>query len=181
MNEREAIEFIMQEIKEQRRADHEMYLDMRKQTTSTYDRFLDRLRELDEREAVHVAPALVIPKTPTLTSAEPSESKKAELKEIMHNLPRHALHTVEEMRVDKYDLEEEETRKQAKMDDVLPLVREYLKNADGSEPIRDIQYYVETELNHTWNNFSQVMIEMMKLDTRIQRSKVRGYFIYKEE
>lgn len=50
MNEREALQFIMEELKEQRRADFDMYFEMRKNITNQYDRFLDRLRDLDDRD-----------------------------------------------------------------------------------------------------------------------------------
>ena len=183
MNEREALKFVMEEIKEQRRADHEMYLDMRKQTTSMYERFLDRLRELDERdfEREERVKPLIMPKRELLTSAEPPQEQLKELQGLFKTLPPapSAHLTPSEIRVDKYEVEEEKP-KQVKMEDVYPLVVEFLKHADGSEPLRDIQYYVETEMNYTWTNFSQVMGDMMKADPRIQRSKVRGYYIYKE-
>lgn len=185
MNEREALQFVMEEIKKQRRADHEMYLDMRKQTTAMYERFLDRLRELDERdyERNRKTP-LIIPKA-HVTAAEPPKEQLTELQGLFKTLPPapSAHLTPSEMRVDRVEVEaneEEESRNYAKMEDVLPLVVDYLKHADGSEPLRDIQYYVESEMNYKWVNFSIVMSNLMTLDPRIQRSKVRGYYIYKE-
>lgn len=185
MNEREALEFVMQEIKEQRRADHEMYLDMRKQTTAMYERFLDRLRELDERDFQRRDPIVQAVQQyesqkiqPQITATKPISTVQT-IADIFKQLPvpKSSHLTPTELRVDKY---EEEPSKQKRLEDVLPYVVEYLKHADGSEPLRDIQYYVETEMNHNWNNFSGVMGNLMNLDPRIQRSKVRGYYIYKE-
>lgn len=50
MNERDAISFIMEELKEQRRHDFEMYFEMRQHTTSMYNALLERLREVDDLE-----------------------------------------------------------------------------------------------------------------------------------
>jgi hypothetical protein len=175
MNEREAIQFIMEELKEQRRADFDMYFEMRKNITNQYERFLDRLRDLDEREAPRT---LVIPREP--------EIKHEKLRAFFESkLPEPKFKgTPEELRVDRVKIEEpveSEKREYLNIErDVLPIVVDYMKNADGSEPLRDIQYYVESELDTKWVNFSIVMSRVMENEPRIQRSKVKGYYIWRE-
>lgn len=50
MNEREAIKWILEELKEQRKQDFDMYFEMRKQTTMRYDALMNRLRFIDEQD-----------------------------------------------------------------------------------------------------------------------------------
>jgi predicted KAP-like P-loop ATPase len=177
MNEREALQFIMEELKEQRRADFDMYFEMRKNITNQYDRFLDRLRDLDDRDR-------------KLNEVEPKEHiiKHEKLRAFFEDkLPEPKFKgTTEELRVDRIKVEEEEPIKSEKKEyvniekDVKPIVVEYMKNADGSEPLRDIQYYAESELGTTWVNFSIVMSRIMESEPRIQRSKVKGYYIWRD-
>lgn len=50
MNERQAIQWILEELKEQRKQDFEMYFEMRKQTSMRYEALLNRLRFIDEKD-----------------------------------------------------------------------------------------------------------------------------------
>jgi hypothetical protein len=175
MNEREALQFIMEELKEQRRADFDMYFEMRKNITNQYDRFLDRLRDLDDRdrELNKVSPPEPVIKHEKLRAFFESKLPEPKFKG-----------TPEELRVDRVKIEEpveSEKREYLNIErDVLPIVVDYMKNADGSEPLRDIQYYVESELDTKWVNFSIVMSRVMENEPRIQRSKVKGYYIWRE-
>lgn len=175
MNERQAIEFILEEIKEQRRADFDMYFEMRKQTTAQYERFLDRLRELDEldRELNAVSPREYVEDVPPPTYVPTVP--------YIHTLPEPRFKgTKEELRVDRIEDEHEKKRYIDIEKEVAPLVIEYMMHADGSEPLRNIQYYVESELGQSWVNFSVVMSRIMDNEPRIQRSKVRGYYIWRD-
>jgi hypothetical protein len=179
VNEREAIQFILEELKEQRRADFDMYFEMRKNTTAQYDRFLDRLREIDEKERElndsfpKPEPQMILPKPLRET-----------VKDIFKQLPvpKSLDLSVADVRDERVMEEEAHERKsQVPAEEVAHYIVEYLKHADGSEPLRDIQYYVETEMNTQWSNFTEVMKRTMQLNPCIQRSKVRGYYIYKED
>lgn len=104
MDERQAIEFILQEIKEQSRKDFELYFQLRTQRNEEYKMYLDRLRDIDERED----------KTIPVKKPEfkPLEVRRGKLPE-----PRFK-GTPEELRVDRIDEEIPEV-------ELSPIIPEY--------------------------------------------------------
>jgi hypothetical protein len=131
MNEREAIAFILQELKEQRRADFDMYFEMRKNTTAQYERFLDRLREIDEldRELKAVTPppepGLIIPKS--LTADLMKAYHEAEPGKVLPE-PRFK-GTESELRVDKYE-DTGTYKERVSMEDAVETIEQYLKDVN---------------------------------------------------
>lgn len=170
MNERQAIEFIMNEIKEQRRADFEFYLKMRNQSTETYERFLDRLRELDERET---KVKMEEPVKPAGFFNPNFEQIKETLKDIP--IPRSAHMTQSEMRVDRIKVEKKTT---TSYEEATEEIERYLKEIKHPTTLKDIQKNVETRLNKHWSNFHDVMKKALELSPfiHVERINARKFF-----
>lgn len=179
MNEREAIEFIMEEIKEQRRADHDMYFEMRKNTTDTYNRFLDRLRELDDKEREERKP-LVIEK-PTLTSPEMTKEEESGLRTLFKQLPvaRHMHVTPQEMNVDRIREETSFTKNLVPDEVIVPAVEQYLENTDGWVGSRHIKMAMESKFGVEWTNFSNVMERVMDFSPLVEVDKSGKRYLYR--
>lgn len=166
MNEREAIQFILEELKEQRRADFDMYFEMRKTTTAQYERFLDRLREIDERDAeskveILPEPAIIIPK---------------------EELPKPRFTgTPEELRVDR--VQESGYKERVDSADVTEEIENFLATQKNPIGLPPIQKHIEKTFETHWNNFSTVMRRAVSVSPYIQVHKVsqRKYlYSYKE-
>lgn len=166
MNEREAIVFILEEIKEQRRQDFEMYFEMRKSNNNTYERFLDRLREIDELDR-------------ELNQKEPIRvpSREEELRETFKTLPpaRAEFISPAEMRVDRIPVE-------WSIEDTVTLVENFLKKTKHPVYLAQIQAFVELKFQKHWKNFADVMRRVMELSPFIvvDKSQKAHLYSYKE-
>jgi hypothetical protein len=165
--ERDAIEFEMNELKEQARRDYEIYLTSRNMRNERYSQLMDRLREIDERPHR---------KEVVLKNKEVTK----EMWESVKNTPPTILPQpkfqgdVQELRVDYID----KPRKYVKLEEIDPVVQEFLKEQGYSVQAKDIQKHVESKLGAKWENFSGIMYRLIELNPRIKKASKRGMYYY---
>lgn len=194
--EREAIKFEMEELKVQASRDFEIYLSSRNQRNERYSQLMDRLREIDERSIRNKGAVQVVKEVDNFLR------KKEESKPIVFNVNKPLPEarwggTIQDLRVDKVrpnqeiivksepEQEEVEKPKRSKkkgkyvtIEEVDPLVEKYLRFRQGEERVRDIQEYVEKELDTKWVNFSSIMARILALNPRIKKANRQGYYFY---
>jgi hypothetical protein len=183
MNERQAIEFILDELKEQRRQDFDMYFEMRKYTSQKYNDLLNRLREIDERDVQTYVP-------PTLVTAPPKvemENFKPKpftdtVKDIFKHLPAPKSQDLTPRDLSVEHAESKPTFRPSKlppMVEIVPTVENFLK-ARKNEWFRtgEIQRFTQEMLQAEWTNFSEVMGRVVQVSPYInmdESSRVRKY------
>jgi hypothetical protein len=197
MNEREAIEYVMKELKEMRSHDSQMYWEMRNQTTKRYDELLNRLREIDERAIAkkHVE----VKKMPTRDEIQarikqrlqsrPMEDIIQEQRNVEKELPSPRFkESPQELRVDKYPVEKKEEKPKrvysdkryalAPVEDVKNAIEAFLKEKDDFLPIKPIKQHIEQKFNITYTNFNDIMTRSIKKSRHIKVDKTSKKFLY---
>jgi hypothetical protein len=170
MNERQAIHFEMQELKEQSRRDFDMYFELRKHRNQRYNELQNRLREIDERDM----------KAPQLPQIESN----------YHNpglpTPKAQDFTVEQLRVDKYEEEITDGRTKriiADYNEISETVEEFLR-INGPSKLKSIKRVMERRFNKKWANYNSVLKKVMTMNKKVQvmrEGKDNLYFYAKED
>jgi hypothetical protein len=165
--ERDAIEFEMNELKEQARRDYDIYLTSRNMRNERYSQLMDRLREIDERPHRKE----VVLKNKDITK---------EMWESVKNAPAMVLPqpkfkgNPQELRVDYV----EEKKKYVPLEEVDSVVEGYLKERAEDVRIGEIKEYTEETLDQHWENFNAVMRKIMSVNPRIIKGRRKGFYKY---
>lgn len=158
MDEREAIQFEMQDLREQSRLDFEMYFELRKQKSQRYNELLNRLRELDDRDLYR-----------------PIQEPQNPIKSLDKLIPRHELVTVQEMKLDR--VREPKGNVLADYDEIIKVVEEFLKDKNPMA-VKYIKPYVENHFGVKWTNFNNVMKRVMESSNHVSVDKTYKSFLY---
>ena len=164
MNEREAIKFEMEMLKEESRRDFEMYFELRKQSRQRMEQLQNRLRAIDERDA-----------NPTYKSVNIPSSR--------YNIAKSSHLSVNELMVDKYA---EPTNKpyNAKSkslvpyDNVVAFVEGFLKELGEPVKLKVIKEATEKHFNVKWSNFNNVMSKVTLMSYRVKAEKGLKDYLY---
>jgi hypothetical protein len=166
MNERQAIEFEMQLLKEESRRDFEMYFELRKQSRERYTQLQNRLRQIDERDMY---------KPP------------APIEEPARLVPKSADMSIEQLRVDKYKEPAKKANRGGKAplvpnDKLIPFIEDFLKVLNNPVHLKLIRSAAEREFNVTWANFNTVMRNAVKGSKHIaiDKEQKNWFYSYKE-
>lgn len=169
--ERDAIQFELEELREQARRDDEFYLEVRAQRHQRYSALMDRLRQVDaiiheEKESVPKPVELVLP------SINFDEIKQ----ENGGFLPLSKRSSIEE-RINKEMQARKTQRVYHSIEAVASKIAYYLEIM-GESKLKDIQDYVQQELGMKWNNFTSTINRAMKTNPRIKRTDKKGVYFY---
>jgi hypothetical protein len=193
VNEREAIEFEMNELKEQGRLDFDLYFDLRKHRNERYSELQDRLRTIDERDMKITTPTVnhIQVKRPDAREAQ-TVIIPLHLRERTKDLPdaKSAHMTQGEMRVDRIKLEKEPVKPKkdkkalAPFEETTEAIEAYLKNRYPKwVPTREIKKVIEKQFQVEWSNFSNVMERALQFSPYLEVDKTKPrkhYYRYKE-
>jgi hypothetical protein len=194
VNEREPIEFEMNELKEQGRLDFDLYFDLRKHRNERYSQLQDRLRTIDERDMKVNTPIVnhIQVKRPDAREAQ-TVIVPLHLRERTKDLPdaKSAHMTQGEMRVDRIKVEEKpvkstrvDKKSLAPIEETTEAIEVYLKNRYPKwVPTRDVKKVIEKQFQVEWKNFSNVMERAIQFSPYIEVNKTqkrKHVYRYKE-
>jgi hypothetical protein len=168
MNERQAIEFELHELKEQSRKDFDMYFELRKHRNQRYSELQNRLREIDERDM--------------------NISKAQQIAESAYNNPFYSLPkpkangmSVIDLRVDKYNEEPVKKKRRSaatvNYNEIINVIKEALRENNHTK-LKPIKNKLETTFNKKWANYNSVMRLAMEYDNTIKAKKIGKDNIY---
>lgn len=180
-NERDAIQFELDELREQARRDDEFYLSIRKQRAERYDQIMDRLRVIDGRDAqVNKKETPLVTNLRTILEDVPKPAEERPdfmpLSQLVKLEAEQKQETPLEKKVREEKLARPKKRGYVPVERITTKVLEYLEVFKGEQPLRDIQHFVETELGINWVNFSVVMKRAMEINPRIKKADKQGYY-----
>lgn len=158
MNEREAIKFEMEMLKEESRRDFDMYFELRKYKSKRFSELQDRLREIDERDmyAENTPPQ---PKQPEITTLDKLIPKSYHMTPV----------DLQVERVITQDPPKKRTGKTQLVDyDVLTKeVEEFLKTQNEPVKLGPIKRAMEEKFQVSWTNFNTTMKHIVDRSNRL--------------
>lgn len=178
MNEREAIAFEMQDLKEQGRLDFEMYFELRKFRSKRYNELQERLREIDEveRNAKRVAttPKIEV-KLPKPRETQPFTLPWSAKKELPE--PRFK-ESVEDLRTDRVASKKGHPNAKVPIEEVVHEVEQYLQSVRKPVRLGSIRKHLELTFSTTWQNYNTLMKHVLEYSPYIQVDKTTKWFLY---
>lgn len=184
--ERDAIQFEMEELKEQARRDFEIYIDSRRHRNERYDQLQNRLREIDmaERQPTRPQPP-VQPLSEIIQKIQPETFRKPVVLEPSgadgFTIPQwKEVSETEKKLKEEMKPKNRKKRKYVSTEIVLTKVLEFLI-ANGKSTLKQIQEYVEAELNTKWTNFNTPMSRVMALTKKIERVDNKYKYVPRED
>lgn len=165
-NEREAILFEMQDLKEQSRKDFDFYFEMRKYRNQRYNELQDRLRDLDEIQFNREKSVDLDSLYPSIIKEKPFTPKSQDMTPLELELER---------------VEKPSERGFVPLEKLVPAIEDFLES-NGSSQLNQIQAHMEAKFGTHWTNFNTTLKHAMKRTKHIGVDKTNKrrflYFYY---
>jgi hypothetical protein len=165
-DEREAIYFEMQELKELGRREFDLYFEMRKHRNQRYSELQNRLRELDEIEYRRMSQS----NNPVTDNTVTGQDGK------VLPMPKNIDRTVTDLRTEP---RETNNINKAKVDYVILTAKiESFLQSNGPQKSNVIRNYAEKEFGIKWANFNSTLKNILRRSDKVKVDTTSKQHIY---